>query len=428
MRIIIPFGKEKVRIDLSEKNLVSVCLPKKVKPILNLEQFLLEKLKKPIGKKNPLLNLNRNSKVAIVCDDYTRPTPSAEIIPILIKKLKEFSVDLDNIKIIIASGIHRKMTDSEVRKKIGDEIVNNFKIIQHDASNEERLVYLGESTYGTPVWMNAEVVNADFIIGLGVIEPHPYAGYGGGAKIIMPGIAGKESIYTHHGKWGCSPRACFGCTIGNPFWEDLNEIASMAGLDFIVNVILDHEDRIINLFAGVPKKTYIMGINFFNEIYRVEFDERVDVVLISANPKYWYFDMSVVAMLNAANIVKEGGTRIVLSASPEGLGPNNIEKLYKESLGKNISAEDYLCQIKNGKYNFELADAPAIYKLIKSIESSDIIYITKGLSKEEVENLGLKYSSDIYKAIKNVFEKYGPHVKIIVLPFGGYSLPTIKES
>ena len=166
----------------------------------------------------------------------------------------------------------------------------------------------------------------------------------------------------------------------------------------------------------------------FLNVFGVQFSERVDIVIASSNPKYWYFDMSNIPMLSTSEVVKDGGVRIIAAYCPEEFGPPLTERLYEESLGRVWpTPEKYLEEMKAGKYNYEMANAPAIYKLLQAQQRSDMIIVTEGIPAEKANQLKLNWTRSIEKAIDRVFRKCGKKAKVGILPLGGMSLPYLKR-
>jgi len=429
--IKVPYGEEKIQFEIPDENLLLVGWPKQALANLRLEDRINKILDKPVGM-DPLEKIvGPGKKVAMICDDYTRPTPAHKILPILLERLQRNGIKLEDICIVIAAGLHRPMKEEEIQKKVGEYLASHKKIpiVQHNADDKNQLTYMGKTKFGTPLWINRSVADADFKIGIGTIEAHAYSGFGGGPKILLPGVAGKESIFHNHGELSSNPRySWFGKTDNNPCWMDMVEAANLAGLDMIINVVLDSNLEITEVVAGNPAKAQKEGIKIFLEAFGVQFPERVDIVIASSNPKYWYFDMSNIPMLSTSEVVKDGGVRIIAAYCPEELGPPLTKRLYEESLGRVWpTPETYFEEMKAGKYSYEMANAPAIYKLLQAQQRSDMMIVTEGIPAEKADQLNLSWTSSIEEAIDRAFKKCGKKAKVGVLPLGGMSLPYLKE-
>jgi nickel-dependent lactate racemase len=423
--ITIPYGPEKLCFKVPTNNVI-MGSPKNV-PGCNLKTAIRSALNNPLKCKKYEQIIKKGQKISLIIDDYTRPTPTKEILKIVLGKLKNIGINNRDISIIIAAGIHRKMNENEINNKVGKNIKSEYKIVQHDSEDIDNLAYLGETSRNTPIWINKEVLDADVRIGIGLVEAHPYAGFCGGPKIMMPGIAGKKTIFSHHGRLAESIKSWFGKTNDNPFWEDLVEVARIGKLNAVINVVVNGKGDVCEVFFGEPVKTQEEAIKVFTNIYGIGLDKPVDIVIASGNPKHWYFDQSNVSMLSAGSIVKEGGTRIIAAYCSENLGPEIIRRLYLESFSHDWSSpKEYLEEMKKGRYDYEMADAPAIYKLFQAEQKAHMILVSQGIEEEDANKMKLDWSRNIQVVIDRVFKKYGPDASVLVLPYGSMSYTYLK--
>lgn len=424
--IMLPYGTGWIPLELPEKNILAVGVPKSVTPVVSVTEEVEKALANPIGCKPISELVQPDMKVVIISDDYTRPTPAWDIIPVLLRKLVAGGIELNNVKILVAAGIHRDMTLEELESKFGREVLEQVQIVQHNAMDKKQLDFIGNTSRGTPVIINKEVLRADIKIGLGTVETHPYAGFGGGPKIIMPGIAGVGSIYANHGRLAKGTESWFGKTRGNPCWEDMVEATRMAGLNMVVNVVVTPDQNLFGVFAGDPVEAQAKAIKCFLEIYGFSAPNRADIVIASANPKYHYLDQSAVSMLNTVNVVKDGGTRIVAAYCQEQLGPDPTRRLYAESFSKPWPrTEAYLQEMQSGLYSYEMANAPGIYKLMQAEEKAEMIIVSQGLAELATE-LHFNLAKSMDEALKQAFRKHGDDASIIIIPHGGMSFPYVS--
>jgi len=366
------------------------------------------------------------NRVTLICDDYARPTPSSRILPPLLDELNKLGVEDEHITLFVAKGIHRIMTRNDMADKFGLEVLDRIRTVHNEAEDDSKYRYLGTTSRGTPIWIHKTVADADVRIGVGVVEAHPYAGYGGGPKILV-GAASRKTIYANHMNLATSLDAQAGRTNGNPCWMDWVEISSKVRLDAVIDVVLDSKMQVAKAVFGEPITAQKEAINSFMSAYGVRFPERADIVITSANPKYFYLDQCTVAILNSANILKQGGTLIVAAYCNEKLGPDHIARLYRDSMMRPWpTPEDYRKEIAEGRHE-DLADAPAIYKLFMLSSESDLILVSEGLTQREISDLGLKFAADMQDAVDKALKEQGENAKIGVLPLGGMCLPYISQ-
>jgi len=371
--------------------------------------------------------LNSDCKVVIVSDDYTRPTPTKKILPGLLNFLANKGVKKEKIDILIGAGVHREMTKQEKVEKFGKEICDNYKIYHHNALEESNLCYLGETKTKIPIYINKIAVEADFLIGIGVVEIHPWAGFAGGPKIICPGVAGKKTINYTHSIPVTHKNVEIGVTLGNPFWESIREAAKMAGLDMVVNVVLDRKERVCAIFSGEAEAAQKRCIEIFKSFNEIVFDEPADIVITTSNPKFQYWGQAAIAGYNADAVIKEGGTRIIVAACPEGFGDSQQEIIfYFDSLRNKWENLDRYWEEKQGIMYDNSRNACAVHRHLRALKKSDMIMVTRGLPTSTPNMKSQKVVGTLDEAIKMVLDKYGKEAKVIVYDMGAMVLPIVS--
>lgn len=423
--IRIHYGTRWLKFTIPEENLVPGNFRSERGEILsNLEKIFAA----PIGMEPLPKYLKKAKRILLVCDDYTRPTPINKILPRLLSFFHNHGVSDDQLTLLVAAGYHREMTEEEKIKKYGQEAVRRLKIVHHYADDKEMLIKLKINRHDLTVSINRLAVESDFIIGIGVVEIHPWAGFAGGTKIIVPGIAGKETIDNSHALPVIGENSDIAQTKGNSFWEFSSQVVSILPPLMIINVVLNENEKIIQVFAGEPIQAQQEAINYFRCVNEIFWDEPLDVIITSSNPKYQHWGQAIIAGYNVNRVVKKGGLRIVAGACPEGLGDSPFEKnFYYESLKNRWNSLDDYWQKMKGKNNQNSRNACAVYRYLESLKHSDLIMVTDGFSKDRDELQSLRRMSDIDKAIAVAFKKYGKRARIGVLDMGGMLLPSIKE-
>lgn len=424
----IPYGKTSLTVELPERNLMLVGWPKEPPEIPPVEEEIERALDNPVEGPRIADVAGPGKRVVIVCDDYTRPTPTHKILPSVLGRLDRAGVARSDVTVLIAAGIHRKMAREELIAKLGERVIDEVRVVLHDVDDKNRMDYLGQTTRGTPVWIDKEVTQADVKLSIGTVEAHPYAGFCGGPKIYAIASAARESIYHNHGQLAAHPDSWFGRTEGNPCWMDMAEVARMVKPDLAINVVLSANHEVIKAFAGDIVACQKAAIEPFVDAYGVPVPRPADIVLASANPKQFYFDLANLAMMNAGTVVKKGGTRVIAGYCEEALGPDIHRRLYTESLGRpRPSSTEYLEELQSGQYSYQMADAPAIYKLIQAEEKAEMIFVTEGLPAEDADRLRLNWTRSLEEAMDRAFAKQGRDAQVVVLPLGGMSYPYLSS-
>ncbi len=411
-------------IDLPEQLNVEVIQPRFVAGLANEKKAVRQALREPIGVP-PLRELvNRNDFVAIVFSDMTRPMPNRTVLPALLEELA--CVSPSRIVLINALGTHRPMTEEELETMLGRNVVRYFRVVQHNSCDKSELVYLGDSSFGHPIWINRFYVEASVRILTGLIEPHDFAGFSGGPKAVLPGIAGEESILGNHraGMVG-HPKATWGITMGNPVWEEMLEVALRTKPTFLLNVCLDRTKGIVRVFAGDMEEAHSSGVNYAREAALVGVDAPFDIVITSnaGYPQDSSLYQAVKGMWAAAQIVKKQGSIILAAECREGI-PENGE--FGRILRMAASPRDLLQRIN--QVGFRLRDQWSAQVQALAQLKADIYVKSTYLNEEQIRSALLKPCQSIEGTVKRLLIQYGRKARIGVLPEGPQTIPYVCHS
>jgi len=277
----LPYGKTEVCVRVPTRNFLGSIEPKERPGVADAKAEVERALNEPIGSGSLNEIVKAENKVAIVVDDSTRSVPSRLIIEPLLSKLNSVGVKDDSITIIFACGTHRPVSHEEAIMLLGQEIVSRIRTLSHDCRAQD-LVYVGTThKHGTKVYVNRAFVEADTKILTGDVCFHYFAGYGGGRKSVVPGVAGEETIKKNHAML-LDSNARVGVLEGNPVHEDMIEAARLAKVDFVLNIVLNSRGEMVKAFAGDLEQAFLEGVELVNEMYRVTVDRRADIVVVSA--------------------------------------------------------------------------------------------------------------------------------------------------
>ena len=383
MEYQINYGDKKISVRIPTGNLAFEIGPKDVQIKPQEREEIERAFREPIGSP-PLSQIaSPGNKVAIIIDDHTRLTPTHLILPHVIDGLNQAGIPDNDIEIIVASGTHRSMTAEEKLTKIGPEVMSRIKISDHDCLDKNKLMDFGTTQRGTHLLVNADVMKADIRITVGVIFPHFPAGWGGGAKMLLPGIAGQETVAQFHLLGGIHADTRLG-QVDTVTRMEMEEFASRVGLDFIFNVVLDKDGRILGAFAGDYIKAHRAGIAFARKVYEVEVSEPADLVISSSSPiDHDYFQV-MKGLYSAEVCTKPGGEIILVSPIYEGMAVTHLEALSVTSL----SMHDAMRRIKEGDFEDNVGAAIATYQ-IKLRDTFRLTIISEYLTQEEAGFLGV---------------------------------------
>lgn len=319
---MLPYGHGQLPAEIDSgrlKALLRSSLPET--PPDSAENLVKAALSAPIG--SPALTELAKGKrnVVIIISDHTRPVPSRVILPPMLSMIREASPDA-LVRLLVATGCHRSTTDAELRAKLGDEMFSNERIVIHDCDDEKNLVPLGTLPSGQTLRINRVAAEADLLLAEGFIEPHFFAGFSGGPKSVLPGIAARETVVGNHcAEFIDSPYARTGVIENNPIHRDMEWAAERAGLKFIVNVILNPEKQVVAAFAGDTIQAHFEGCRTLKKLCRVS-SEPADIVITTNGgyPLDQNIYQSVKGMTAAEAAVKPGGVIIMLASAADGCG------------------------------------------------------------------------------------------------------------
>lgn len=418
MKTTLLYGKEGLTINVPDDSLI--LEPKNLPGLKDDMGALREALQQPIGSPPLKEMVKATDKVAIVISDITRPTPNEKLVPALIEQLHH--VPLENFVIINGTGTHRDQTREEFVQMLGEWVVDNVRIINNNCHDKETLSKVGHSKFGCDVYLNKEYVDADFRIVTGFIEPHFFAGFSGGPKGIMPGIAGIETIMTfHNARMIGDPLSTWGNMENNPLQEMTREINSMCKPDFMLNVTLNREKEITNVFAGELIAAHDLGCAYAKEHAMTKCEQRFDVVITSNSgyPLDQNLYQAVKGMSAAHKIVNEGGTIIVASECSDGLPSHgNYADIFKLA----NSPQEILDLINDPE--FKKFDQWQVQKQAVIQVWADV-YVYSLLTDEQVKQAMLKPTNNIEETLEELKKKYGENMSIAILPLGPLTIPYV---
>ncbi len=391
-------------------------------PLTDLKQAVLDAIYHPIGSKPLNELLQPGQKVAFICNDPTRVANSHDFMPILVEELNKMGIKDEDMRIVFALGTHRKMTQEEMLEAVGEDVAQRLPMYNSDCNRQEDFEYFGETSFGTPVWLNKLICDVDLVIMTGTIVHHFFSGFGGGRKAVLPGVAAMETIRRNHSLM-MSPDAQLGKLHGNPVYDDQMEGVRLFAKEhrmFLFNAILDAKKQFLKIFAGDWEEAHLEACKFVDKVYGVEIDAPADIVIASCGgyPKDINVYQLQKTMDNAWCAVKEGGVVIIIGECEEGSGSAALEKALQE----HPSPDAIKAQLEK---NFVIGahKAFAITRLMKKAK----FILVSALDKKIASDLLFEAVDTVDEAIK-LAEKYvGSDYKIILMPQGSLTVPLLRK-
>ena len=413
--ILLPYGRNGMKLLLPEERLKGVFrapLPPGVPdPVAEVRRALDE----PISSL-PLEELARGKRNAvIIASDHTRPVPSRVLIPEMLRRLRLNNPSID-ITILIATGCHRETTKAELTEKFGEQIVENEKIAVHDSRDETMLKNVGTLPSGGELLLNRIALETDLLISEGFIEPHFFAGFSGGRKSILPGIAARETVLANHcAEFIASPFARTGNLEHNPIHEDMLFAARRAKLAFIVNVVINEKKSIVRALAGHPEAAHARGCEFLSSLCKVKVP--VSDIVITTNGGYPLDQnvyQSVKGMTAGEAACREGGVILLAASCSDGHGGEGFFRMLKEMR----SPQELLDCFSAVGRNETVPDQWEAQILARIMAKHHVILVTHDCPHSLLEEMHLKAASSMEEALRLAETLTGKDSTISVIPDG----------
>jgi nickel-dependent lactate racemase len=423
MRVKLAYGREGLWVDLPDRN-VTVVEPRFVEGLADEEAGIVQALRQPLGSP-PLRDLvGPDDTIVIVFSDITRPTPNDRLLPPLLAELSH--LPRHQVTLINGTGMHRASTEEELRGMLGDDIVDGYSILQHDGRDRDSLVQLGATRFGHEIAVNRAYAQATVKILTGFIEPHLFAGFSGGPKAVLPGVAGALTVLQNHGADMLDhANATWGVTLGNPVWEEMLEVALKTAPTFLLNVTLNRDRAIAAVYAGDLQVAHRAGIDAVRRTAMVAVDRFFDVVITSNSgyPLDLNLYQAVKGMSAAAQIVRKEGSIIVAAECWDGI-PDHGE--YKNIVHSAGSLENLFHILRQpGFLKIDQWEA----QLQAQIQARADVYVKSSyLSDEDVRGMLIYPCHQVEETLGELLARYGPDAQICVLPDGPQTIPYVSNA
>jgi len=422
MQLQLAYGKTGLGVELPADIPVTVVEPQFVPGLPDPRGAVQAALRAPT-QSPPLHELAQpGDRVGLIFSDITRATPHHLLLPAVLDELSR--LPRENITLFNALGTHRPNTESELRGMLGDALVDGYRLVQNNAFDPSTQVRLGDTARGHAIWLNREVAECDLKVLTGFIEPHFFAGFSGGGKALMPGMAGQRTVLGNHdaGMIG-HPNATWGVTRGNPIWEEVREAALQAGRLFLLNVTLNKNKELTRVFAGNLDAAHAAGCAFVKQTAMQHVPHLFDIVITSNSgyPLDLNLYQSVKGMSAAAQVVKPGGAIIIAAECWDGLPEHG---LYGQLLRQSASPRELLNRLCAPGFLEQDQWQAQIQALIQL--KADVYLYTDHLSEEQIRSALLKPCRRIEDTLAELLARYGPAATVCVLPEGPQTIPYVQ--
>jgi nickel-dependent lactate racemase len=423
MRVGMPFGRQILDVEVPDN--ATVLRPAPVAPLADEDAAVRQALRSPIAGPPLRDRVRAGQTVAIVVSDITRPVPNAVLLPPIIDELHNARIPDGAITIVNGTGLHRANTQPELEEMLGAELANRYRIEQHVARDALTLVEVGRSAKGVPVEFNRAYVEADVRIVTGFVEPHLFAGYSGGAKGVMPGVAGANIVMSNHGADNLSHAKASWCiSKGNPVFEEMRDLCDLCPPHFLLNVTLDSRRHVTGVFAGDLLPAHEAAIEQAAGQYITPIRQPYDVVVVTnmGYPADTSLYQSVKGMSVAAEGVREGGAILLVAGCEEGIGSDDYAGLLHE--GESIGALlEHICRNQEHRHDQWQVQCQAM------VQAKARVLVHSLLTPAEVRAAHVEPCADSSETIRDLVaeaQSRGLSGSVLVMPYGQLTVPVVR--
>ena len=428
MRVELLYGEQGLEVDLPDGS--DVIRPRESTPLADPESALRDALARPIGAP-PLCDLVRaDDRVTIVFSDLTRPAPNRLLAPVLLRVVEGAGVPRDRITLLVGTGLHRQMSAAEVKALLGPEVAKGYRVVVHDARDPDSLTFLrrypGERRGG--IYLNSTYLQASVRIVTGFVEPHIFAGYSGGGKGVLPGVAAAPNIMRNHSAENLlHPQATFCVGTGNPIFEEMRDVAVASEVTFLCNVTLTADKAVSGFFCGDLVEAHEAAMAEVDRSAVRPVPHAYDIVVATNGgyPADLNVYQSIKGMAAAARAVREGGAIVLASECREGVGNED----YAEFLSSRESPEALMAMLLEP--GFHRIDQWGIQCQAMAQLKAEV-HLYSSLAAETVRAAHLTPCADVSATVaelaRRVEEQSGERAKVLALPSGFQAIPTVPAA
>ncbi len=414
----LKYGRKNLEFEIESSRVLDILKANEKEGLADPMSAVEDSLEDSIGSAplSELLQLREINELVIIVNDVTRFTPYNYMLPPLLKIIAEAGIKKEQVTFVIATGVHSAHSAEQNREIFGREIDSSYNFIHHNC--DQNLADLGKLSTGNQLKINKKVAEADFVITTGVILPHYMAGFSGGRKSILPGVAGRDSIENNHAMM-VEVIEEQPALENNPISREMFEAAEMLGVDYILNVVTNSEREIVKVVAGDYRQAWEAGIDISAEMYHLNLAEKADAAVVSSGgfPRDINIYQAQKALDHADHAVKKGGTIIWVAECSEGYGEERFEMWMNEAQ----NPEDNVDRIKE-KF---LIGGHKAFAISKVAAEKEIILISS-LTKERTENIFASKMENIQEAVDFLKEKHGADYSVYIMPQGSLTVPVVK--
>lgn len=417
----LAYGKGTLSFTLPEGVTPTVIVPGEKPGLADPLAAAREAVNNPVGTPS-LANMLREKaprKVVVVVNDVTRPTPYDVLFPPLLEAFREAGIKDDQVTLLVATGIHEVHSEAQNREIYGDAIMDRFRVVSHDAFAAYTHTFMGVVRSGYQFFVNTLAKEADFLITLGVVMPHYFAGYSGGRKSILPGLAGKETVEKNHARM-VEIMDDLPPIDENPISREMIEAARQVGVDFILNVVVNDRQEVVSVHAGDMEQAWRAAVDVSASLFEVPFTRQADVCVTCASgyPRDINAYQAQKALDHADRITRKGGTIILAAECPTGYG----ERVFEEWMNRGWTPGKIMEEVKR----FFVMGGHKAYGFAKVAQNKEY-WLISSMNEKDTASLFAKKAATVQEAVDEAAKKHGPGASWVYMPQGSVALPVPRK-
>lgn len=425
----VPLGRGSVEFDLPPTMRGDQADAAALPPLSDVSAAIEAALDQPIGAPSLESLAHGRRNAVVVVTDATRACPDHLLVPPMLRRLEAAGLGPDEVTILVAVGTHRASTLEEKHEKLGADVVARYRVIDHDAADRDNLVTVGSVAGGPPFTVNRLAYKADLLIATGLVEPHQYAGYSGGAKTVAIGTAGEEIIqYTHGPAFLDDPGTRLGKVGGNRFQEVVREVGGAIGLDYVINAVLDGEGRMVRVASGAPNEVHDRLAEVAADLYTVAIPHQYDAAVAGVGyPK----DANLYQASRAASylqfaptpVVRRGGVIVLPATCPEGPGQGVGEQRFARAMAEASSPEELIDRVRREG----LRPGEQRAYVMAAVLAECTVIVAGAERPDGFQEMGFAVASSVPEALTRAAEIVGPEASVLVVPHAMLTLPIVRS-
>ncbi len=434
MDIEIPHGREMLTLKLPDERVAGLCHPRPMTAVPDPDGLLHTSIEASFRECGLATRADPTARACIAVTDRTRSTPNRRIVPILIDQLNGLGVADESITVISGGGMHAPDNPQQLADNVGAEVLDRVQVITNEPDNDAVMVQLGTTDLGTPVEVHQRFAHADIKLGVSNVMPCMLAGWSGSGKIVMPGIASRRAIYHNH-RFFVEPLLELECgsLMGvmppeNPIRADIEDFATISGIDMVVNTVLNSERRLVDVFCGDHMEVHRAAREHLLPFVEVSLPRTVDVLIAGVGDpalEVSLFQGGSRVCGGVDRYLRRRGTLILVNACTEGIYEGFEHEEFREWMRQMPTPREIGQLVSHGELGGEKGCVLFTFAWLLHRMECRIIVVTDGMTAEELDEVHLEHESSLQGAAEKAFGSYAPDASVGVMPYGGLVLPTL---